>query len=213
TAPGTGCHVLVGRPAEHHDRREPPPSAGPRDFQSFTCRQRHQYSNTAPSMPWHWPCPRAVREPVMRERACIYCRKSFRAAMLTAEPVLPVGLGGRLALKRAACADCATRIRNVTDDFLSTRFALTAAAMTSKRGRRPTDAPPADVAPEAWRRAHRAAAKILYCYLLLELGQSILSSPPSEQLRRHVMEDGLAPWPPRWEVGRADHSPSTAWHV
>ena len=133
--------------------------------------------------------------------------------MLTAVPVLPVGLGGRLVLKRAACADCAARIRALTDDFLSTRFALTAAAMTSKRGRRPADASPADVAPDQWSRAYRAAAKILYCYLLLELGQSILSSPPSEQLRRHVMEDGLAPWPPRWEVGRADHSPSTAWHV
>ena len=133
--------------------------------------------------------------------------------MLTAEPVLPVGLGGRLALKRAACADCATRIRAITDDFLSTRFALTAAAMASKRGRRPADATPADVAPDEWRRAYRAAAKILYCYLLLELGQSILTSPPSEQLRRHLMENGPDPSPPRWEITRADQSPSTSWHV
>lgn len=133
--------------------------------------------------------------------------------MLTAEPVLPVGLGGRLALKRAACTNCASRVRALTDDFLSTRFALTAAAMARKRGQCSADTPPADVAPDDWRRAYRAAAKILYCYLLLELGQPILSSPPAEQLRRHLMEDGPEPSPPRWEITRADQSPSTTWHV
>jgi hypothetical protein len=155
------------------------------------------------------------------QRACIYCRTVFRAAALTAEPVLPAALGGRLALKRATCPDCAARVRELTDDFLATRFALTARAMTAKRPPRLADAqspsasgsPSADASPDDWRRAYRAAAKILYCYLLLELGQTILSSPPAEKLRRHLMDDDAELWPPRWEVTPARQSPSASWHV
>jgi HNH endonuclease len=147
------------------------------------------------------------------QRACIYCRTVFGAATLTAEPVLPAALGGRLALKRAACRDCAARVRELTDDFLATRFALTAGAMTAKRPRRPAEAPPADASPDDWRRAYRAAAKILYCYLLLELGQTVLSSPPAEKLRRHLMDHDAELWPPRWEVTPARQSPSASWHV
>ena len=132
-----------------------------------------------------------------RQRACIYCRIGFRAATLTAEPVLPAGLGGRLALKRAACPECSARILGLTDDFLSTRFALTAraAAATARRrpararGRTPSDSPAVDASPDDWRRACRAAAKILYCYLLLELGPPALTSPASEMLRRFLMDD------------------------
>jgi hypothetical protein len=148
-----------------------------------------------------------------RQRACIYCRTEFRAAALTAEPVLPAALGGRLALKRATCPDCAARVRELTDDFLATRFALTAGAMTGKRPRRRVEARSADASPDDWRRAYRAAAKILYCYLLLELGQTILSSPPVEKLRRHLMDDDAELWPPRWEVTPARQSPSASWHV
>src|SRR5258708_39352267 len=156
-----------------------------------------------------------------RQRACIYCRKVFRAASLTAEPVLPAALGGRLALKRATCPDCAARVRGLTDDFLATRFALTVAAMTAKsprrlargRSRAAPSQPSADASPDDWRRAYRAAAKILYCYLLLELGQPALSAAPSEMLRRHLMDDARAPWPPRWEITPAPHSPSPSWHV
>ncbi|MGH7303553.1 MAG: hypothetical protein ACRELZ_09700, partial [Candidatus Rokuibacteriota bacterium] len=119
------------------------------------------------------------------------------------------------------CPDCAARVRELTDDFLSTRFALTTRAMAAG-GRRlppparvgPTSASSAaDASPDDWRRAYRAAAKILYCYLLLELGQSALSSPPSEMLRRHLMDDESALWPPRWEVTRPGRSLSPSWHV
>ena len=156
-----------------------------------------------------------------RRRACIYCCKAFKAASLTAEPVLPTALGGRLALKRATCHDCAARVRGLTDDFLATRFAFTVAAMTAKSPRRRAHGrsrpapgqPSADASPDDWRRAYRAAAKILYCYLLLELGQPILSSPPAEKLRRHLMDDDAELWPPRWEVTTARQSPSSNWHV
>jgi hypothetical protein len=150
---------------------------------------------------------------MVRQRACIYCRTVFRATALTAEPVLPAALGGRLALKRATCLTCAARVRELTDDFLATRFALTAGAMAAKRARRPADAPAMDASPDDCRRAYRAAAKILYCYLLLELGQTILSSPPAEKLRRHLMDDDAELWPPRWEVTPARQSPSASWHV
>ena len=102
-----------------------------------------------------------------RQRACIYCRTAFRTASLIAEPVLPAALGGRLALKRATCPDCAARVRGLTDDFLATRFALTVAAMTAKsprrlahgRSRPAPDQPSADASPDDWRRAYRAAAR------------------------------------------------------
>jgi hypothetical protein len=156
-----------------------------------------------------------------RQRACIYCRIAFPTTTLTAEPVLPAGLGGRLALQRAACLECSARIRGLTDDFLSTRFALTAraAAATGRRrpagarGRTPSDSPAVDASPDDWRRAYRAAAKILYCYLLLELGPPALTSPASEMLRRLLMDDESALSPPRWEVTRPAHSPSPSWHV
>ena len=152
------------------------------------------------------------------QRSCIYCRSDFRAAVLTAEPVLPAALGGRLALKRAVCPDCAARVRELTDDFLSTRFALTAAAMAARgrgkvRAGATSDAPASDASADDWRRAHRAAAKILYCYLLLELGQTVLSSAPSETLRRHLMGGESALWPQRWEITPPLHSPSPGWHV
>jgi len=156
-----------------------------------------------------------------RMRSCIYCRIAFRAAALTAEPVLPAALGGRLALERAVCPDCAARVRALTDDFLATRFALTAGIMAARSRRRPakarvarpTPSPGVDASPDDWGHAYRAAAKILYCYLLLELGQPALSSAPSEMLRRHLMDDARAPWPPRWEITPAAHSPSPRWHV
>jgi HNH endonuclease len=152
-----------------------------------------------------------------RQRSCIYCRVTFRSAALTAEPVLPAALGGRLALQRAVCAECAARVRELTDDFLATRFALTAGAMAASRARAGARgapaSPPADASPDDWRRAHRAAAKILYCYLLLELGQAALSSAPSEMLRRHLMDDERTPWSPRWELTPPRHSPSPRWHV
>jgi len=153
-----------------------------------------------------------------RQRACIYCSIVFRATALTAEPVLPAALGGRLALERAACADCARRVRGLTDDFLATRFAFT--VMAARDARRladahasVSDAPAVDASADDWRRAYRAAAKILYCYLLLELGQPILPSAPSEMLRRHLMDDEGALWPPRWEITPPRHSPSRSWHV
>ena len=148
-----------------------------------------------------------------RQRACIYCGTVFRAASLTAEPVLPAALGGRIALKRAACPDCAARMRQLTDDFLATRFSLTARAMTGQRPRRESQASADDVSRDDWRRASRAAARILYCYLLLELGRSILSSPPALQLRRYLMADRAELRPPRWEVTPARLSPSANWHV
>ena len=153
-----------------------------------------------------------------RMRSCIYCRIAFRAAALTSAPVLPAALGGRLALERAVCPDCAARVGELTDDFLATRFALTAGAMAARsrrgspaRADRPSTA--ADASPEDWRRAYRAAAKILYCYLLLELGQPALSSAPSEMLRRHLMDGEGALWPPHWEITPPLHSPSPSWHV
>ena len=151
------------------------------------------------------------------QRSCIYCRVTFRSAALLAEPVLPAALGGRLALERAVCADCAARVRESTDDFLATRFALTAGAMAAKRprsrARGAAISAPSDASPDDWRRAHRAAAKILYCYLLLELGQAAMSSAPAEMLRQHLMDDEAAPWSPHWELTRPCHSPSAKWHV
>ena len=154
-------------------------------------------------------------------RSCIYCRVVFRGAALTDEPVLPAALGGRLALKRAVCPDCAARVRSLTDDFLATRFALTAGAMVARDRRLPAGArgvpapalSAADASPDDWRRAYRAASKILYCYLLLELGQPALSSAPSEVLRRHLVEDERLHWAPRWEITPPRISPSSRWHV
>jgi hypothetical protein len=154
-----------------------------------------------------------------RQRACIYCRTGFRATHLTAEPVVPTALGGRLLLERAACLGCAERVRGVADDFLATRFALTTAAMATTRGRPgshvgPTsDSPVSSASAEEWRRADRAAAKILYCYLLLELGASALSSGPSEVLRRHLLDDEHPLGSPLGEVTAAPLSPSRRWHV
>ena len=71
----------------------------------------------------------------------------------------------------------------------------------------------ADASRGDWRRAHRAAAKILYCYLLLELGEPALESPPLEILRRHLTEDGPEPSMPRWEISPPHHSPAPKWHV
>ena len=147
------------------------------------------------------------------QRACVYCRNAFSVTALIAEPVLPAALGGRISLKRATCAACAARVRQLTDDFLATRFALTAGAKAARRapraGRPLAPAP----SPADWRHASRAAAKILYCYLLLELGRTILSSPPAETLRRLVMDDDAEVSPPRWEVTQASQSPSASWHV
>lgn len=140
-----------------------------------------------------------------RLRPCIYCRTRIRADALAAEPVLPVALGGRLRLERAACPDCSARIRGLTDDFLARRFAPTASLISARGLRSPSAAD--------WRRAHRAAARILYCYLLLELGEEALGSPPSEVLRRHISNDGAAGWRPRWEVTRPLNSGSAGWHV
>jgi hypothetical protein len=155
-----------------------------------------------------------------RGRACIYCLTQFRAATLTAEPVLPAALGGRLLLERAACPDCAARVRERTDDFLSRRFAPTAAATAkrSARGARPrasarTPSRSGEPSRNDWRLAHRAAAKILYCYLLLELGEKALASPPLETLRKYLTADGPEPWTPRWEISHPRHSPSAKWHV
>src|SRR5262245_36980638 len=112
---------------------------------------------------WHSPCISADAEAMMTsQRSCIYCRNAFQAAALTAEPVLPAALGGRLALKRAVCPDCASRVRALTDDFLATRFALTArAAAARNRLRAGTRSAPsqasraADASPDDWRRAYR----------------------------------------------------------
>ena len=154
-----------------------------------------------------------------RGRACIYCLTEFRAVALTAEPVVPAALGGRLLLERAACSDCAARARE-NDDFLSGRFAPTTAAMAG--GRRRGARPGARVEPQSrvsepsrndWRLAYRAAAKILYGYLLLELGETALVSPPLETLRKYLTADGPEPCPPRWEISPSLHSPSPKWHV
>jgi hypothetical protein len=64
-----------------------------------------------------------------------------------------------------------------------------------------------------WYRAHRAAAKILYCYLLLELGEPALGSPPSETLRRHLSDEQTDGWTPRWEVTPPLPTRATGWHV
>ena len=100
-----------------------------------------------------------------RGRACIYCLTHFRTATLIAAPVLPAALGGRLLLERAACSDCAGRVKELTDDYLSRRFAPTSAAMArrSVRGARPgASVEPKSGASEPsrndWRLAHRAAA-------------------------------------------------------
>jgi hypothetical protein len=147
------------------------------------------------------------------QRACVYCRNAFTATALIAEPVLPAALGGRISLKRAACPACAARVRQATDDFLATRFALTAGAMAARRAPRAGRAPAPVPSAADWRHASRAAARILYCYLLLELGRSILSSRPAETLRRLVMDDDAGVSPPRWEVTQAAQSPSAGWHV
>jgi len=154
----------------------------------------------------------------MTRRACIYCCREFQGSALAAEPVLPTALGGRLALKRATCSECATRVRRLTDDFLASGFAPVAAAMAKRvdRGGPPAATPPASpagISPDDWQRAHRAAAKILYCYLLLELGQPVLSSPASEVLRRHLSGAEIEHWEPRYEVTQPRYSPSPNWHV
>jgi len=148
-----------------------------------------------------------------RQRPCVYCRTAFKVTALVAEPVLPAALGGRISLKRATCQACAARVRQLTDDFLATRFALTAGAMTAKRAARAGHAPAPVPSPADWRHASRAAAKILYCYLLLELGRTILSSPPAEKLRQLVMNDDAKVSPPHWEITQASQSPSASWHV
>jgi len=148
-----------------------------------------------------------------RQRPCVYCRTAFKVTALVAEPVLPAALGGRISLKRATCQACAARVRQLTDDFLATRFALTAGAMTAKRAARAGHAPAPVPSPADWRHASRAAAKILYCYLLLELGRTILSSPPAETLRQLVMNDDAKVSPPHWEITQASQSPSASWHV
>jgi hypothetical protein len=148
-----------------------------------------------------------------QQRACVYCRSAFKATTLIAEPVLPAALGGRISLKRATCPACAARVRQLTDDFLATRFALTAGAMAARHAPRTGHVPAPDASPADWRHASRAAAKILYCYLLLELGRTILSSPPAEMLRRLVMDDDAEISLPRWELTHASQSPSASWHV
>jgi hypothetical protein len=136
---------------------------------------------------------------------CIYCRTRVRADALAAEPVLPAALGGRLRLERAACPACSARVRRLTDDFLASQFAPTASPVVPRGRRNPSAAD--------WRRAHRAAARILYCYLLLELGEEALGSPPSEILRQYIRDGGVAGWTPRWEVTRPLNSRSPGWHV
>lgn len=140
-----------------------------------------------------------------RRRPCIYCRTQVRTDALAAEPVLPPALGGRLTLERAACLDCSARIRGLTDDFLASQFAPTASSIAARGLGNPS--------ATDWRRAHRAAARILYCYLLLELGEEALGSPPSEALRRSLRSGGTAGWIPRWEVTRPLNPRSAGSHV
>jgi len=151
----------------------------------------------------------------MARRPCIYCGREFEACALAAEPILPVALGGRLVLKRAACSECGARVRRLTDDFLAGGFGPVATAMATRgRALGATRAAPSAVgSPDDWRRAHRAAAKILYCYTLLELGQPALSSPVAETLRRQLNSEETAPWQPGCEVTRPRQSPSRRWHV
>ena len=155
-----------------------------------------------------------------RGRACIYCLTTHRIADLGAEPVVPAALGGRLVLEHAACADCAARVRELTDDFLSQRFSPTTEAMARRgatRARRDSSGPrpsaTSELSPGQWRQANRAAAKMLYCYLLLELGDGALVSPPLETVRKYVTAEGPEPWIPRWEMTAPAHSPSARWHV
>lgn len=135
---------------------------------------------------------------------------------------MPAALGGRLALKHAACPDCAPRITASTDDFLAKQFAPTVTARTLWEAGDGSPDPALDLDSDArvasasaadWRQAHRAAAKILYCYLLLELGEAALASAPSEILRRHVVNDEDGPFAPRWEVTPSHHEPPRSWHV
>src|SRR5262249_15692388 len=110
------------------------------DFQTLPSCERTRASAVRR---WHSPCTSADAEAMMTsQRSCIYCRNAFQAAALTAEPVLPAALGGRLALKRAVCPDCAPRVRALTDAFLATRFALTAGAMAARRRAGPKGARP-----------------------------------------------------------------------
>jgi len=155
-----------------------------------------------------------------RNHACIYCLTPYRAADLSGEPVVPAVLGGRLLLERAACADCSARVRERTDDFLARHFAPITEAIAGRgtprprrgsSGRAPSGA--SEPSPGQWRLAHRAAAKILYCYLLLELGDAALVSPPLETVRKYVTAVGPEPWTPRWEITRPPHSLSASWHV
>ena len=148
-----------------------------------------------------------------RQRTCIYCCSKFAVTALMAEPVLPAGLGGRITLKRASCAACATRVRQLTDDFLATRFALTGGVMATGRPPRAGNALAPDQSASDWRDVSRAAAKILYCYLLLELGPTILSSRPADTLRRVIMDGESELLPLRVEVTQASRSPSAGWHV
>lgn len=154
--------------------------------------------------PVHLGC--AVKTPMTR-RPCIYCCRDFEAAALAAEPILPAALGGRVVLKRAVCAECGARVRRLTDDFLAGQFAPVVAAKSTRGGA--TTVASAD----DWRRAHLAASRILYCYLLLELGETALMSPSLGTLRKYVTADGPEPWTPRWEISHPLHSPSRTWHV
>lgn len=148
----------------------------------------------------------AVKTPMTR-RPCIYCYREFEASALAAEPILPAALGGRVVLKRAACAECGARVRRLTDDFLAGEFAPVAAARSPRGGA-------AKVAsPDEWRRAHLAAAKILYCYLLLELGQPALAAPVCETLRQQLSGAETASWQEGYEVTPPRQSPAPRWHV
>lgn len=150
---------------------------------------------------------------------CIYCRVQARAESLTAEPVVPRALGGQLLLRRAACPDCSRRIRELTDDFLSSQFRPTVQARAHSGPRSRLRDPGALDARERvasapdWRHAHRAVAKILYCYVMLELGEAVLVSRPSDILRRYVVDGEVGPCVPECEVTRATLSPSPSIHV
>ena len=154
--------------------------------------------------PVHLGC--AVKTPMTR-RPCIYCCRDFEASALAAEPILPAALGGRVVLKRAVCAECGARVRRLTDDFLAGEFAPVVAAKSTRGGA--TTVASAD----DWRRAHLAAAKILYCYLLLELGQPALAAPVSETLRQQLNSADTASWQEGYEITRPRQSPSSRWHV
>lgn len=53
-----------------------------------------------------------------------------------------------------------------------------------------------------WRTANRAAAKIFYCYALLELGESALATQPAQMLRDYVLGKGLPTIPIGSRIGR-----------